>query len=140
MLISANFIWWIQPVMLLDVDDFSVLGFRFAETTSIDAEKYSFFLLPRFQPARTSDQSSMIMSVCTIPFSSAQCGGSVSRRPHRSEEKPTVEGGAGKEQPPTDGPLCCLCRHCQQDQPVKWQGKRLLCEENVCATNNKSNH
>ena len=31
--------------------------------------------------------------------------------------------GAGEKQPPENGPLCCLCRHCKQDQPVQRQGK-----------------
>ena len=67
-----------------------------------------------------------------------QRSGSVSRGPHRFEEEPPLERGAGQKQPSTDGSLRCLCRHCQQDKPVKWQGKRI--EENCCVpTNIKSN-
>ena len=58
-----------------------------------------------------------------------QRSGSVSRGPHRFEEEPPLERGAGQKQPSTDGPLRCLCGHCQQDKPVKWQGKRIVFEE-----------
>ena len=67
-----------------------------------------------------------------------QCWGSIPRRPHRIAEKPALERGAGEKQPPADGPLRRVCRHCQQDKPVKRQGKRLLCERQLWVpTNNK---
>ena len=121
MLMCANFVWWIPPLMLHDVDVFQPARRNTPFYSCLDFNQKGF-----------SDQCSMIMSVRKTPFTFTQCGGSVSRGPHRVAEKPTVEGGAGEKQPPTDGPLRCLCRHCQQDQPVKWQGKRLLCEENFC--------
>merc|ERR1719273_2431561 len=50
-----------------------------------------------------------------------KCWSSFPRRPHWSPSKPALERGVVEKQPPEDGPLRCLCRHCQQDKPVKWQ-------------------